>query len=75
MSLRMPSSRQFRLLSLLGIILFVVNLVVGKMSLLYGWNVWLHLEGVTEFILLLATTISFVIGTLLDEKPRVDSDS
>ena len=71
----MQPSRYFLFLSLLGIALFALNLLVGKLALMFGWNVWLHLEGVPEFLLLMITVVSFVIGTLLNEKARVDRDS
>ncbi len=62
------TSRFFLRGSLLGIVLFLINLGLGKLALLYQWNLWLHLEGVAEFLLLLITVICFVIGTLLTER-------
>ncbi len=71
----MPSSRHFLIIALLGIGLFAANLLVGKLGLIYGWNAWFHLEGVAEFLLLMASTICFVISTLLNEKASNDRDS
>jgi len=64
----LTASQFFLRVSLLGISLFLINLGLGKLALLYQWDLWLHLEGVAEFLLLLITVICFVIGTLLNER-------
>ena len=75
MARQMPTlisaSRLFLRLSLLGMTLFMLNLGLGKLALLYQWKLWLHLEGVAEFLLMLSNIICFVIGTLLNERRTI----
>jgi TRAP-type C4-dicarboxylate transport system permease small subunit len=61
-------SRFYFLISSICIVLFVINLIVGKIEVAYRIDTIVHLEGVPEFILLLVSIIFFVISTLLKEQ-------
>lgn len=63
-------SRFYQIVSAICIVLFVINLIVGKIEVTYRIDTIIHLEGVPEFILLLVSVIFFVIGTLLKEQSK-----
>jgi hypothetical protein len=50
--------------------IFVINLLLGKGAIVFGWNLSFLLDGVSEFVLLLVTVTLFVIYTLMLEKER-----
>ena len=56
--------------------LFVANVLLGKLSILYGWNEIPLLGDVAEFFLLLLAVTVFVVaalrreGTAADSKPK-----
>lgn len=43
--------------------LYVLNVLVGKASVVYGWEV-LHLGNVAEFLLLFIAAIAFIVAAL-----------
>lgn len=64
------TSRTYLAFSIICIVLFAINLVIGKLEVAYKINSHVHLEGVPEFILLLAAVIFFIISTLLKEQSQ-----
>ncbi len=66
------NSRVYLAASILGIVLFTINLVVGKMEVSSLMPTSMHLDGVPEFLLLLTAIIFFVISTLLKERAETN---
>ena len=71
---RLKASRYYLAASVVGILLFVGNLILGKVEIAYKIDTLVHLEGVPEFLLLLASVILFVASTLLKERAQ-DEDN
>ncbi len=67
-------SRHFLVASVLCIVLFTVNLVLGKIEVAYKIDTLIHLEGVPEFLLLLVSVVLFVVSALLEERCK-DGDT
>ncbi len=65
-------SRFYFVIAAVCIVLFVLNLIVGKIEVTYRIDTIVHLEGVPEFILLLVSVIFFVISTLLKEQSETN---
>ncbi len=68
----MRRSRNYLLASVLGILLFAINLVLGKLEVAYKIDTVVHLEGVPEFMLLLVSVVLFVVSALLRERAHDD---
>ncbi len=66
-------SRLYLILSSICVVLFVVNLIIGKIEVTYRVDMIVHFEGVAEFVLLLAAVIFFVIGTLFKEQSMANA--
>jgi hypothetical protein len=49
---------------------FVLNLLLGKAGIVFGWKLSFLFDGASEFVLLLATVTLFVVYTLLLEWER-----
>ncbi len=65
-------SRLYLILSIVCIAVFAVNIVIGKIEIAYRIDTHVHLEGVPEFLALLASVIFFVISTLIKERSEND---
>ncbi|WP_136795295.1 MULTISPECIES: hypothetical protein [Desulfosediminicola] len=46
--------------------LYVLNVLVGKASVVYGWEIF-HLGNVGEFLLLFTASIAFIVAALHSE--------
>lgn len=46
---------------------FMANVVIGRLSVSFGWDTSWRLERVAEFLLLFATAISFAVSSLFAE--------
>lgn len=51
-------------------IVFVLNILLGKAGIVFGWKLNFLLDGTSEFVLLLATVTMFVVYTLILERER-----
>ena len=69
----LKSSRICLIVSIGCIVLFAINLVVGKMEVSSRIVSNIHLDGVPEFLLLLVSIIFFVISTLLNERAEANN--
>ncbi len=67
-------SRTYLVISIFGIVLFAINLVLGKIEVAYKISTHVHLEGVPEFALLLVSVIFFMISTLLKEQSKIQNN-
>ncbi|KAA3622539.1 MAG: hypothetical protein DWQ08_12690 [Proteobacteria bacterium] len=65
------NGRFFSSASILCVLLFLINLVLGKIEVANKIDTKVHLEGAPEFLLLLASVILFVISTLLKERAEI----
>lgn len=59
--------------SIACLVLFVANLVLGKLEVSSRIDTNIHLDGVPEFLLLLVCVIFFVISTLLKERAEANN--
>ncbi|MXW48066.1 MAG: hypothetical protein F4Z97_05460 [Gammaproteobacteria bacterium] len=62
------SSRLYLIISIVCIVIFALNIVIGKIEIAYRINTHVHLEGVPEFLVLLLSVIFFVISALIKER-------
>ena len=69
------SSRFYLIVSLLCVAVFAINIVIGKIEIVYRINTNVHMEGVPEFVLLLLAVIFFVISTLIKERSENNNSS
>lgn len=69
----LKNSRIYLIISISCIVLFAVNLVVGKMEVSSRIDTNIHLDGVPEFLLLLVAVMFFVISTLLKERAEANN--
>ena len=69
----LKNSRIYLVISIACIVLFAVNLVVGKMEVSSRIDTNIHLDGVPEFLLLLVAVMFFVISTLLKERAEANN--
>ena len=67
------NSKFFLGIAILLVVIFFVNLAIGKYLVIMKLPTSLHLEGVTEFILLLIAVVFFAISALLKEKAKVST--
>ena len=51
-------------------VVFVLNVLLGKAGIVFGWKLNFLLDGTAEFVLLLAAVTLFVVYTLLLEWER-----
>ncbi len=66
------SSRLYLIISIVCIVVFAVNIVIGKIEIAYRINTHVHMEGVPEFLVLLLSVIFFIISTLIKERSEND---
>ena len=69
----LKNSRVYLIISIACILLFALNLVVGKMEVSSRIDTDIHLDGVPEFLLLLVSVMFFVISTLLKERAEANN--
>ena len=62
------SSRLYLIISIVCIAVFAVNIVIGKIEIIYRIKTHVHMEGVPEFLVLILAVIFFVISTLIKER-------
>jgi len=65
----------FRRISYICGFIFFVNLLVGKGSLIMGWNPPFLFDGVSEFLLLLFIVVMFVASLMSDEQDNKNNSS
>ncbi len=46
--------------------LYLINVLIGKATIVYGWKIF-HFGNVGEFLILLAASISFIAAALIRE--------
>ena len=46
--------------------LYLINVLIGKAAIVYGWKIF-HFGNVGEFMILLAASISFIAAALIRE--------
>lgn len=65
---RSPFERLALGLCMLFLLAFIVNVVVGRLSVTQGWDTSWRLDRVAEFLLMLATAVSFAAASLFAEQ-------
>lgn len=70
-----PASTLCKRISYVGALIFLVNLLVGKGSLIMGWKPPFLFDGVSEFLLLLFIVVMFVAALMIDEHNNKDRNS
>lgn len=53
--------------------LYVLNVVIGKATIVFGWRTY-HLGNIGEFLILLAASVAFIIAALHREGARKKSN-
>ncbi|MCB2099832.1 MAG: hypothetical protein KDE22_03105 [Rhodobacterales bacterium] len=72
-----PRNKGSRALILSAVLfgLYVINVLAGKASVLFGASTPFNINDVAEFLLLFGASMAFVVATLMREGGRTDAET
>ncbi len=68
-----PAAKLCKRIAYTCALIFLVNLLVGKGSLIMGWKPPFLFDGVSEFLLLLFIVVMFIAALMIDEHNNKNS--